>query len=105
MSPAKIVRIVNVVAVLAVALIPGIPMGGLILAIAGLVLGYYVASDNRIAFVLLAVFLGAGGDGALDSIPAIGGYLTSILSSAGMALAAGAVTIFALVTYERLTED
>lgn len=105
MSPAKIVRIVNVVAVLAVALIPGIPMGGLILAIAGLVLGYYVASDNRIAFVLLAVFLGAGGDGALDSIPAIGGYLTDILSSAGMALAAGAVTIFALVTYERLTED
>lgn len=105
MSPAKIVRIVNVVAVLAVALIPGIPMGGLILAIAGLVLGYYVASDNRVAFVLLAVFLGAGGDGALDSIPAIGGYLTSILSSAGAALAAGAVTIFALVTYERLSED
>ena len=105
MSPAKIVRIVNVVAVLAVALIPGIPMGGLILAIAGLVLGYYVASDNRVAFVLLAVFLAAGGDGALDSIPAIGGYLTSILSSAGAALAAGAVTIFALVTYERLTED
>lgn len=105
MSPAKIVRIVNVVAVLAVALIPGIPMGGLILAIAGLVLGYYVASDNRVAFVLLAVFLSAGGDGALDSIPAIGAYLTSILSSAGAALAAGAVTIFALVTYERLTED
>ena len=105
MSPAKIVRIVNVVAVLAVALIPGIPMGGLILAIAGLVLGYYVASDNRISLILIAVFLGAGGDGALDSIPAIGGYLTSILSSAGAALAAAAVTIFALVTYERLTED
>lgn len=105
MSPAKIVRIVNVVAVLAVALIPGIPMGGLILAIAGLVLGYYVASDNRVSLILIAVFLGAGGDGALDSIPAIGGYLTSILSSAGAALAAAAVTIFALVTYERLTED
>ena len=105
MSPGKIVRIVNVVAVLAVALIPGIPMGGLILAIAGLVLGYYVASDNRVSLILIAVFLGAGGDGALDSIPAIGGYLTSILSSAGAALAAAAVTVFALVTYERLTED
>ena len=105
MSPGKIVRIVNVVAVLAVALIPGIPMGGLILAIAGLVLGYYVASDNRVSLILIAVFLGAGGDGALGSIPAIGGYLTSILSSAGAALAAAAVTIFALVTYERLTED
>jgi len=105
MSPGKIVRIVNVVAVLAVALIPGIPMGGLILALAGLVLGYYVASDNRVSLILIAVFLGAGGDGALDAIPAIGGYLTSILSSAGAALAAAAVTIFALVTYERLTED
>ena len=105
MSPAKIVRIVNVVAVLAVALIPGIPMGGLILAIAGLVLGYYVASENRISLVLLAVFLGAGGDGALDAIPAIGGYLGSILSGAGAALAAASVTILALITYERLTED
>lgn len=105
MSPGKIVRIVNVVAVLAVALIPGIPMGGLILAIAGLVLGYYVASDNRISLVLLAVFLGAGGDGALDAIPAIGGYLGSILSSAGAALAAASVTVLALITYERLTED
>ena len=105
MSPGKIVRIVNVVAVLAVALIPGIPMGGLILAIAGLVLGYYVASDNRVSLILIAVFLGAGGDGALGSIPAIGDYLTSILSSAGAALAAAAVTVFALVTYERLTED
>ena len=105
MSPAKIVRIVNIVAVLAVALIPGIPMGGLILAIAGLVLGYYVASDNRVSLVLLAVFLSAGGANALDSIPAIGGYLTSILSSAGAALAAAGVTIFALVTYERLSDD
>ena len=105
MSLGKIVRIINVVVVLAVALVPAVPMGGLWLALAGLVLGYYVASDNRVSLILIAVFLGAGGDGALGSIPAIGGYLTSILSSAGAALAAAAVTIFALVTYERLTED
>ena len=72
MSPAKIVRIINVVVVLGVALVPAIPMGGLWLALAGLVLGYYVASDNRVSLVVLAVFLGAGGDGALDAIPAIG---------------------------------
>ena len=101
MSPAKIVRIVNIVAVLAVALIPGVPMGALILAIVGLVLGHYVASENRLSFVLFAVFL-AGGANALDAIPAIGPYLTSILSSAGMSFAAGSVTIFATVVYERL---
>ena len=105
MSPAKIVRIANVVVVLAVALIAAIPMGGLWLALAGLVLGYYVASDNRVSVVVLAVFLGAGGADALAAIPAIGEYLTSILSSAGAALAAASVTILALVTYEKLTEE
>ena len=105
MSPAKIVRIVNVVAILAIALIPAIPMGGLILALAGLVLGYYVASENRVTLVLLAVFLGAGGSGALDAIPAIGGYLNAILSSTGAALAAASVTALALITKERLSED
>lgn len=101
MSPGKIVRIVNVIAILAVALIPGVPMGALILALAGLVLGYYVASENRISLILMAVFLSTG-SGAVDSIPAIGPYLTSILSSAGAALAAAAVTIVVLVSYERV---
>ena len=105
MSPAKIVRIINVVVVLAVALVPAIPMGGLWLAIAGLVLGYYVASDNRVTVAVLAIFLAAGGDGALDSIPAIGTYLSSILSSAGAALAAAVVTGIVMLTYEKLTED
>ena len=105
MSPAKIVRIINVVVVLAVALVPAIPMGALWLAIAGLVLGYYIESENRITLAVLAIFLGAGGDGALDSIPAIGTYLTSILNSAGAALAAAVVTALVMLTYEKLTED
>ena len=104
MSPAKIVRIVAVVAVLAIALIPAIPSGALILAIVGLVLGYYVAADNRILVVLLAVFL-SHGDTALESIPAIGTYLTSILSSAGGALAAASVTVLAMIAYEKLTDS
>lgn len=105
MSPAKIVRIANVVLILAIALIPQIPQGALILAIAGLALGYYVASENRGQLLLLAVFLAAGGDGALGSIPAVGDYLTAILSSAGAALAAASVTALVLITYERITED
>ncbi len=106
MSQAKIVRILSLVLVLAAGIVPGgIPMGGLLLALFGLVLGYYTASDNRILLIVLAVFLGAGGDGALDAIPAIGSYLTAILSSAGALLAAASVTVFAVITYERLTED
>ena len=105
MSPAKIVRIINLVVVLGVALVPAIPMGGLWLALAGLALGYFVASDNRVTVAVLAVFLAAGGDGALGAIPAVGEYLTAILSSAGAALAAAVATILVMITYEKLTEE
>ena len=103
MSPAKIVNIVSVVAILAVALIPAIPLGAVILAIVGLVAGYFVASDNRTATLVAAIFLVAGAD-ALDSIPAIGMYLTSILESTGALVAAASVTIVVLGIYEKVTE-
>lgn len=104
MSPAKIVRIVNLVAIVAVALIPNVPFGALILAVAGLVLGYFVATENRISLVLFAVFL-AHGATALDSIPVIGQYLTALLESTGMVFAAATVTVIVTVVYERLTES
>ena len=102
MSPAKMVNIGSVVVILAVALIPAIPMGALILALVGLGAGYFVASDNRTATLVSAIFL-AGGAGALDSIPAIGMYLTSILESTGSLLAAASVTVVVVAIYEKVT--
>ena len=104
MSPAKIVRIVGVALAVAVALIPAIPMGGLILAIAGLAVGYYVSADNRKNLFLMVIVLASGAAGAVDAIPAIGGYITDILGSLEALLAAAAVTVIVMVVKERLSE-
>jgi len=104
MSPAKIVRIVGVALAVAVALIPAIPMGGLILAIAGLAVGYYVSADNRKNLFLMVIVLASGAAGAVDAIPGIGGYITDILGSLEALLAAAAVTVIVMVVKERLSE-
>ncbi len=103
MSPAKIVNIVGVVAILAVALVPNIPLGGLILAIVGLVVGYFIASEHQTGTLVAAIFLSAGA-GALDSIPAVGMYLTAILEGTGSLVAAASVTIIVLAIYGKVTE-
>ena len=88
MGPAKIVRIVGYALAVAIAVIPGIPMGGLILAIAGLAVGYYVSADNRKALFITVIVLASGAAGAVDAIPGIGSYIRDILGSHDAILAA-----------------
>ena len=105
MGPAKIVRIVGIVLVLAAALVPAIPYTALAVAIVGLAVGHYVDKDNRGNLFLMVLVLTAGGaSGALDVVPVIGMYLTAILSGLGTLLAAAAVTVITMVVYERLTD-
>ena len=104
MGPAKIVRILGVVLVVAVGLIPAIPYAALALAIVGLAVGYYVAPENRANLFLIVIVLASGAAGALDAVPGIGMYLTAVLESLGALLAAAAVTVIAMVVKERLTE-
>jgi len=104
MGPAKIVRIIGVGLAVAIAVIPGIPMGGLILAIAGLAVGYYVSADNRKNLFLMVIVLASGAAGAVDAIPGIGSYITDILGSLEALLAAAAVTVIVMVVKERLSE-
>ena len=104
MNPAKIVNVVGGVVVLAAALIPGIPYTAFALVVVGLVAGYYVAKDNRGTFLLLTIVLAAGANEVLNAIPAIGMYLTSILTSLTALLTAAAVTIVLTALYEHSTE-
>ena len=104
MGPAKIVRIVGVALAVAIAVIPAIPMGGLILAIAGLAVGYYVAADNRKNLFLMVIVLASGAAGAVDAIPGIGSYITDILGSLEALLAAACVTVIVMTVKERLSE-
>ena len=104
MSPAKIVRIVGVALAVAAALIPGIPMVGLGLAVLGLGAGYYVASGDRATLLVTVIALNSGVAGAVDAIPAVGMYVSAILTNLGGLLAAAAVTVVVMAVKEQLTE-
>lgn len=104
MSAAKIVRIVGLIVVLVAALVPAVPYAGIAVAIVGLAVGYYVSAENRGLLFLVAIALATGVAEALGGIPAIGMYLTDILSATGDLVAAAAVTVVVMISYERLTE-
>lgn len=104
MSPAKIVRIVGVVLAIAVALVPAIPEGALLLSVAGLVVGYYVAAGNRANLFLMVIVLASGAADAAGAIPGIGSYISDILGSLTSLLAAACITVIAMIIKERLSE-
>jgi len=104
MSPARIIRIVGVALAVAAALIPGIPMVGLGLAVLGLGAGYYVASGDRATLLATVIALNSGVAGAVDAIPAVGMYVSAILTNLGGLLAAAAVTVVVMAVKEQLTE-
>jgi len=104
MNPAKIVRIVGVVLAIAIALVPAIPEGALLLAVAGLIVGYYVATDNRKNLFLMVIVLASGAAGAANAIPVIGSYIGDILSSLEALLAAACVTVIVMIIKERVSE-
>ena len=101
MSPAQIIRIVGFIAVLAVGLIPGVPMGGLVLGILGLGVGWFVKEDDRVGVLIMAIFLAVGSE-ALNDVPAIGPYVTSLLVSAGTLVGAASVTVLAMITLDSI---
>ena len=73
----------------------------LILALLGLVSGFFVVGDHRRSLLIAAIFL-MGGASALNGIPAAGEYLTSIFQSYGMVLNAASLMVIVMATAERL---
>ena len=104
MTPAKIARIVGLIVVLVAAFGAEIPYIGLALALAGLVIGYYVDPDNRATLFLMVIALATGVTGALGAVPGIGMYLTAILTSLTALLSAAAVTVVVMILYERIAK-
>ena len=104
MTPAKIVRILAVLLVVAFALIPALQFGPIVLAITGLVVGWFVTKDNRTILLLMAIALSSGVTHTLNVIPVIGGYLTEFLNNLEIVLAAATITVIMMVVKERLTE-
>lgn len=100
MAIGKIVHIVGILIAVVAALV-AVPQAALLIAIVGLVGGYYVTVDDRIMYLVATVAL-VTVPASLTPIPTVGMYLTSILTNLGALFAAGAVTVILLTTYEKV---
>jgi len=105
MSIAKIVWAVSALAAVVLAFMSGFAHGGAILAILGLLSGWFLDHDHRRGVIIAAIFLMMGGAGSLGSIPGIGGYLTAILGSLGAVFGAASVMAIVRTLCERILKS
>lgn len=101
MSLTNGIRILGLLAAV-IAAFTAYPYAATVIAILGLVGGYYVGAGDRTSFLVLAVALAAV-HGAIDGIPGVGMYVTSILGQVSNLVSAGAVTVIVVHIYEELT--
>jgi uncharacterized membrane protein YccC len=103
MDTAKIVRLVALLVAVVAAFVT-IPYIGLIMVIVGLALGFLtVPEERRLIYMVTAVTLTTVA-GSLGPIPAIGSYLTAILSNVSTIINVGAVAVILMIVKDRLTE-
>lgn len=100
MDISKIVRLVAVVFAV-VAGVVAIPQSAVIIAILGLVAGYFIEEDRRVPYMVLTLTL-ALVHGALSPIPVVGDFLTDILGSLSALANAGACTVIVMQVIDRL---
>ncbi len=106
MSIAKIVWAASALAAVIFAFVSGFAYAGALLALLGLVSGWFLDHDHRRGVIIAAIFLSmAGGASALGAIPGIGAYLTAIMSSLGAVFSAASVTAIVRTLVERLLKS
>ena len=102
MDIGKTVKQVTALVAIIAALAPGmIPSEGAILAVLGVVVGYYISEGDQMRVLVTTIALGmmAGGAGG---IPALGAYVTSILTVFAGVYAAASCTIVVMNLVNRL---
>ena len=103
MNALKIIRIVAL-ALAVIAAFVTIPYVALAFIVLGLAIGFMgVTEDRRVLFLVMAGVLAMVAN-TFDPVPAIGAYLTAILTNASAVLNAGAVAVILMVIKERITE-
>jgi len=103
MNPIQIVRILGV-AVAVIAAFVTIPYVALIMIILGLAAGFMgVSEERRTGYLVTAIALTMVA-GSLGPIPAVGEYLTSILTNLSAIVNAGAVAVILMIVKDRVTE-
>ncbi len=101
MSPVSIIRWIAI-AIAVVSAFVAIPYGVLAMVVLGAVLGFMgVTADDRILYLVVAVALGSVASG-LGAIPAVGEYITAILTNVSTIVNAGAAVVIVVMTKEKL---
>jgi hypothetical protein len=103
MNLTKIIRIVAllVAVVAAFVMIPGVDI---IFVVVGLAIGFMtVPEERRLIYMVTAVTLSMVA-GSLGPIPAIGSYLTAILSNMSTIINVGAAAVILMIMKDRLSE-
>ena len=101
MSLARIIWSISLLAAIVLSFV-ATPYAGMILAILGLICGWFVDHEHRSGLIIAAVFLALGGAAAWGSIPAVGAYLSGIFGNYSGVLSAAALTAICRTTAERL---
>ncbi|HHI88577.1 MAG TPA: hypothetical protein ENK01_01370 [Hellea balneolensis] len=101
MSIARIIWSISLLAAIIFAFVK-MDQAAMILAILGLLSGFFVDHENRLGLIAAAIFMAAGGAQAWGSIPGIGGYLNDIFGSYSTVLSAAALMTISRTTVERL---
>ncbi len=100
MDAGKIVRLVAVIVAVVAGLVT-IPSSALIIAVLGLVAGYFI-EDSRVVYLLVATLVLNVASGGLDPFHVVGAYLTGIFSSLSSLFNAGALTVITMQTINAL---
>ncbi|TDJ10274.1 MAG: hypothetical protein E2O63_06040 [Gammaproteobacteria bacterium] len=100
MDASKIIRLVAVLVAIVAAFV-AIPEEAAIIAVLGLVAGYFIEEERATAFLVMALALYMV-SGALGPIWVIGEYLTAILASLSSLVNAAACTVIGVGIYNRL---
>lgn len=101
MGVGKIIQLVGVLVALVAGVIGGFAYSGLVVALLGVVGGYFIAEDDRMRFLVATVALIAV-QGALGVIPAVGAYITGALGGLAALFSAAAVTAIVMGTIEKV---
>ncbi len=101
MDTSKIIRLVAVLVAIVAAFV-AIPEEAAIIAVLGLVAGYFIEEERATAFLVMTLALALVHDVALDPIWVIGGYLSDILGSLSALANAAACTVIGVGLYNRL---
>ena len=99
MGVGKIIQLVGVLVALVAGVIGGFAYSAMLIALLGVVGGWFVEKDDRQRFLVATIALLAV-SGALGVFPEVGGYISGALGGLGALFSAAAVTVILVGTFE-----